>query len=78
MSARPTAVRSGAPGILGTRPPGRRPRARIALHAYAWAVIAYTLVPIGVMILYGFNQAWNANLCLLFGHWASSSAPPPR
>ncbi len=62
MSDATETVRSGAPGILGTRPPGRRPRARIALHAYAWAVIAYTLVPIGVMILYGFNQAPSGRL----------------
>jgi spermidine/putrescine transport system permease protein len=62
VSGGPAAVRNGAPGILGTRPPGRRPRARIALHAYAWAVIAYTLVPIGVMILYGFNQAPSGRL----------------
>jgi spermidine/putrescine transport system permease protein len=62
MSGRPQEIRSGAPGILGTRPPGRRPKARIALHAWAWAVIAYTLVPIGVMILYGFNQAPSGRL----------------
>jgi spermidine/putrescine transport system permease protein len=61
--SRPAAsTAGGAPGILGVRPPGRRPRARVALHAYAWAVIAYTLVPIGVMVLYGFNQAPSGRL----------------
>ena len=50
------ATRSGAPGILGR---ARRAGAAgaVRLHGYSWLVIAYTLVPIGVMILYGFNKA---------------------
>lgn len=61
MSRAPVTT-SGAPGILGTRDPARRSPARLALHGYAWLVIAYTLVPIGVMVLYGFNQAPSGRL----------------
>jgi spermidine/putrescine transport system permease protein len=40
----------------GARPPKRR-WTRFILPAYSTLVILYTLVPIGVMVLYGFNQA---------------------
>jgi spermidine/putrescine transport system permease protein len=53
---------TGAPGILGVRAPGRRRVSRFALPGYVGLVILYTLVPIGVMILYGFNQAPSGRL----------------
>ena len=55
------ALESGAPGILGVRAPGRRLR-RFALPGYVSLVILYTLIPIGVMVLYGFNQAPSGRL----------------
>ncbi len=40
------------------RPPRRRPPlGRLALHAFGWLVIAWTLVPIAFMIVFSFNQA---------------------
>jgi spermidine/putrescine transport system permease protein len=53
---------SGAPGILGVRAPGGRRVSRFALPSYAGLVFLYTLVPIGVMVLYGFNQAPSGRL----------------
>ncbi len=52
----------GAPGILGGRAQGRRGASRYALPGYVGVVILYTLVPIAVMILYGFNQAPSGRL----------------
>jgi spermidine/putrescine transport system permease protein len=60
--SRAAATNPGAPGILGTRDPARRSAARLALNGYALLVIAFTLVPIGVMILYGFNEAPSGRL----------------
>jgi spermidine/putrescine transport system permease protein len=51
-----------ARGALGA--PKRRPRrwTRLILPGYSVLVILYTLIPIGVMILYGFNQAPSGRL----------------
>jgi len=52
-------MEAAAPTVPGAAAP-RRPRrrwTRFILPAYAVLVIAYTLIPIAVMILYGFNQA---------------------
>ena len=35
---------------------------RFILPSYSALVILYTLIPIGVMVLYGFNQAPNDRL----------------
>ncbi len=45
-------------------PPKRGPRrwTRLILPGYSVLVILYTLIPIGVMILYGFNQAPSGRL----------------
>ena len=53
---------SGAPGILGVHASGKRTPSRFALPGYVSLVILYTLVPIGVMILYGVNQAPSGRL----------------
>ncbi len=53
---------TGAPGILGVHAPGRRRASRFALPGYVSLVFLYTLVPIGVMVLYGFNQAPSGRL----------------
>jgi spermidine/putrescine transport system permease protein len=39
------------------RPGGRHRWSRAVLPLYSWSVIAMTLVPIAVMVLYGFNRA---------------------
>jgi spermidine/putrescine transport system permease protein len=50
-------------GVLGARPTaGRRRLRRLVLPGYVVAVIAYTLVPIAVMILYSFNKAPSGRL----------------
>ena len=49
------AAATGVPGVA--RPRDRDAWRRFVLPGYSSLVIAYTLVPIGVMILYGFNQA---------------------
>ena len=50
-------------GVLGARPTaGRRRLRRFVLPGYVVAVIAYTLVPIAVMILYSFNKAPSGRL----------------
>ena len=41
---------------------GVRRLGRFILPAYTWLVILYTVVPIGVMIAYGFNQAPSGRL----------------
>ncbi len=46
---------------LDPRPARIRP-ARFLLPIYTWLVIAYTIVPIGVMVAYGFNQAPSGRL----------------
>ena len=46
---------SGAPTLGPARP--RRRWTRFILPTYVGLVLLYTLVPIGVMVLYGFNQA---------------------
>ncbi len=56
------AVESGAPGILGVRAPGRYRLSRFTLPGYVSLVFLYTLIPIGVMVLYGFNQAPSGRL----------------
>ena len=54
-----SAVARAAP--LEARPARVRP-ARFLLPFYTWLVIAYTIVPIGVMVAYGFNQAPSGRL----------------
>ena len=54
MEARATGTVDGAPERLA--------RTRFLLPTYVVLVIAYTLIPIGVMVLYGFNQAPNDRL----------------
>lgn len=50
-------------GVLGARPTaGPRRLRRFVLPGYVIAVIAYTLVPIAVMILYSFNKAPSGRL----------------
>lgn len=50
-------------GVLGARPSaGPRRLRRLILPGYVVAVIAYTLVPIAVMILYSFNKAPSGRL----------------
>ena len=52
-----------ATGVLGARPAdGRRRLRRLILPGYVVAVIAYTLVPIAVMVLYSFNRAPSGRL----------------
>jgi spermidine/putrescine transport system permease protein len=54
---------------VAVAPPRARVRARVArfiLPAYTWLVIAYTIVPIVVMIVYTFNQAPSGRLTF---HW---------
>jgi spermidine/putrescine transport system permease protein len=46
---------------LAARPTRVRP-ARFLLPLYTWLVIAYTIVPIGVMVAYGFNKAPSGRL----------------
>lgn len=41
---------------------GARRLGRFVLPAYTWLVILYTIVPIGVMIAYGFNQSPSGRL----------------
>ena len=50
-----------APLAPAPKDPGRR-WTRFILPGYSALVILYTLVPIGVMILYGFNQAPSGRL----------------
>ena len=49
------------PAPLVARPARVRP-ARFLLPLYTWLVIAYTIVPIGVMVAYGFNRAPSGRL----------------
>ncbi len=49
------------PAPLEARPARVRP-ARFLLPFYTWLVLAYTIVPIGVMVAYGFNQAPSGRL----------------
>lgn len=54
---------------VAVAPPHARRRIRLArfvLPAYTWIVIAYTIVPIAVMIAYSFNQAPVGKLTF---HW---------
>jgi spermidine/putrescine transport system permease protein len=54
---------------VAVAPPRARVRTRVArfiLPAYTWLVIAYTIVPIVVMIVYTFNQAPSGRLTF---HW---------
>ena len=52
---------SSAAAPLEARPARVRP-ARFLLPVYTWLVIAYTIVPIGVMVAYGFNKAPSGRL----------------
>lgn len=54
-----SAVARAAP--IDARPARVRP-ARFLLPLYTWLVIAYTIVPIGVMVAYGFNRAPSGRL----------------
>jgi spermidine/putrescine transport system permease protein len=49
------------------RPPRRARIGRLALPTYTWLVIAYTIVPIVVMVAYSFNQAPAGRLTF---HWS--------
>jgi spermidine/putrescine transport system permease protein len=49
------------PAPLVAKPARIRP-ARFLLPIYTWLVIAYTIVPIAVMVVYGFNQAPSGRL----------------
>ena len=49
------------PAPLDARPVRVRP-ARVLLPLYTWLVLAYTIVPIGVMVAYGFNKAPSGRL----------------
>jgi spermidine/putrescine transport system permease protein len=51
---------AGAPSLVARR--ARVRPARILLPLYTWLVIAYTIVPIGVMVAYGFNKAPSGRL----------------
>jgi spermidine/putrescine transport system permease protein len=55
------AVAESAARPLEARRARVRP-ARVLLPAYTWLVIAYTIVPIGVMVAYGFNKAPSGRL----------------
>ncbi len=54
-------VAEAAPAPLEARATRVRP-ARFLLPVYTWLVIAYTIVPIGVMVAYGFNRAPSGRL----------------
>jgi spermidine/putrescine transport system permease protein len=54
-------VAEAAPRPLEAKQARVRP-ARFLLPVYTWLVIAYTIVPIGVMVAYGFNQAPSGRL----------------
>jgi spermidine/putrescine transport system permease protein len=54
-------VAGAAPAPLEARAARVRP-ARFLLPVYTWLVIAYTIVPIGVMVAYGFNKAPSGRL----------------
>jgi spermidine/putrescine transport system permease protein len=56
-----TADARARPTPLPARPARVRP-ARFLLPLYTWLVIAYTIVPIGVMVAYGFNKAPSGRL----------------
>ena len=56
-----TSAAEAAPRELAARPARVRP-ARFLLPLYTWLVIAYTIVPIGVMVAYGFNRAPSGRL----------------
>jgi spermidine/putrescine transport system permease protein len=59
----------------------RRRWTRFLLPAYSWLVIAYLILPIGVMVLYSFNKvskgipqvsfAWNGFTTQWYQHWSS-------
>jgi spermidine/putrescine transport system permease protein len=49
-------------GSRSTLRPGQRRWTRLILPTYFVAVLLYTLIPIGVMVLYGFNQAPSGRL----------------
>ena len=54
---------SAGTGVLGARPAaGPRRLRRFILPGYVIAVIAYTLIPIAVMVLYSFNRAPSGRL----------------
>jgi spermidine/putrescine transport system permease protein len=55
-----------AVAVAPARPRRRLQLARFVLPTYTWIVIAYTIVPILVMIAYSFNQAPSGRLTF---HW---------
>ncbi len=58
-----TGAQASGTGVLGVRSgPGQRRPGRFVLPGYVAAVIAYTLVPIVVMVLYSFNKAPSGRL----------------
>jgi len=58
-----SAARAAGTGVLGAgAAAGPRRLRRFVLPAYVVAVIAYTLVPIAVMVLYSFNKAPSGRL----------------
>jgi spermidine/putrescine transport system permease protein len=56
-----TAAARASPTTVAARQTRMRP-ARFLLPLYTWLVIAYTIVPIGVMVAYGFNKAPSGRL----------------
>ncbi len=56
-----TAAAGTGPALPAARRARVRP-ARFLLPLYTWLVIAYTIVPIGVMVAYGFNKAPSGRL----------------
>ena len=56
-----SAAEAAAPRPLEARRSRVRP-ARFLLPVYTWLVLAYTIVPIGVMVAYGFNRAPSGRL----------------
>ena len=60
MSGEATAVPAARPAPRAR--PGQRRWTRLILPTYCVLVLLYTLIPIGVMVLYGFNQAPSGRL----------------